>query len=92
MVKQQAYHFTLYNKPMFQPFPKKQILDPFKLKEFAHNNVKFYEKGRKLSKLLLENPEGKGKIARNEQFLLFPQGFRKTCTAHVKTRACLGKD
>ena len=24
---------------------------------------------------------GKGEIARNEQFLLFPQSFQKTCTA-----------
>ena len=29
----------------------------------------------------VENPEGKGEIARYEQFLLFPQCFQKTCTA-----------
>ena len=29
----------------------------------------------------VENTVGKGKIARYEQFLLFPQCFQKTCTA-----------
>ena len=36
--------------------------------------------GGKLSKQL-ENTEGKGEIARYEQFLLFSQCFQKTCTA-----------
>ena len=38
------------------------------------------ENGRKLSKRI-ENTERKGEIARNEQFLLFPQCFQKVCTA-----------
>ena len=29
----------------------------------------------------VENSVGKGEIARNEQFLLFPQCFQKNCTA-----------
>ena len=29
----------------------------------------------------VENTAGKGEIARNEQFLLFPQRFQKTFTA-----------
>ena len=29
----------------------------------------------------VENTVGKGEIARDEQFLLFPQCFQKTCTA-----------
>ena len=49
-----------------------------KLKEFADNNFKFDENGRKLSKLV-ENTVGKGEIARYEQFLLFPQCFQKAC-------------
>ena len=32
-----------------KPFPKRQILDSSKLKEFADNNFKFDENGRKLS-------------------------------------------
>ena len=63
-----------------EPFPKRQILDASKLKEFADDNFKFDENGRKLSKQV-ENTVGKGEIARYEQFLLFPQCFQKTCTA-----------
>ena len=59
-----------------QPFPKQIILDASKLKEFADDNFKFDENGRKFSKRV-ENTVGKGEIARNEQFLLFPQCFQK---------------
>ena len=54
------------------------MLDSSKLKEFADDNFKFDENGRKLSKRV-ENTVGKGEIARNEQFLLFPQCFQKAC-------------
>ena len=63
-----------------QPFPKRQILDSSKLKEFADDNFEFDENGRKFSERL-ENTVGKGEIARYEQFLLFPQCFQKTSTA-----------
>ena len=62
------------------PFPKRQILDSPKLKEFADDNFEFDENGRKFSEWL-ENTAGKGEIARNEQFLLFLQCFQKTSTA-----------
>ena len=48
------------------------------MKEFADDNFKFDENGRKLSKQV-ENTVGKGEIARYEQFLLFPQCFQKAC-------------
>ena len=48
------------------------------MKEFADDNFKFDKNGRKLSKQV-KNTVGKGEIARNEQFLLFPQRFQKTC-------------
>ena len=60
-----------------EPFPKGQILDWSKLKEFADNNFKFDENGRKFLKQV-ENTVGKGEIAHFEQFLLFPQCFWKT--------------
>ena len=63
----------------FKPFPKGQILDYSKFKEFADDNFKCNENGRKFSKWL-ENTVGKGEIACYEQFLLFPQCFQKTCT------------
>ena len=55
------------------------MLDSSKLKEFAVYNSKFEKNGRKLTKCV-ENTVGKGEIDRYEQFLLFPQGFQKTCT------------
>ena len=60
------------------PITRRQILDSSKLKEFADDNFKFDENGRKLSKRV-ENTVGKGEIARHEQFLLFPQCFPKAC-------------
>ena len=63
-----------------KPFPKRQILHSTKLKEFADDNFKFDENGRKFSKTV-ENTVGKGEIACYEQFLLFPPCFQKTCTA-----------
>ena len=66
----------------FQLFPKRQILDSSKLKEFKADNFKFDENGRKFS-YWLENTEGKGEIAHYEQFLLFQHCFQKTCTAYT---------
>ena len=60
------------------PITRRQILDSYKLKEFADDNFKFDENGRKLSKRV-ENTVEKGEIARYEQFLLFPQCFQKAC-------------
>ena len=48
------------------------------MKDFADDNFKFDENGRKLSKAV-ENTVGKGEIARYEQFLLFSQCFQKAC-------------
>ena len=50
-----------------------------KLKEFADNNYKFDENGRKFSEWV-ENTMRKGEIACYKQFL-FPWCFQKTCTA-----------
>ena len=48
---------------LFQPITRLQILDSSELKEFADDNFKFDENGRKLSKRV-ENTVGKGEIAR----------------------------
>ena len=55
-----------------KPFPKRKNLDPSKLKEFADDNSKFDENGRKLSKRV-ENTVGKKDIAHYEHFPLFLQ-------------------
>ena len=46
------------------------------MKEFADDNLKFNESGKKFSERV-ENTLGKGEIAHYEQFLLFPQCFSK---------------
>ena len=58
---------------MYEPFPTQPILDSSKLEEFADDNFKFDENGRKLSKWVGNT--------QYEQFLFFPQWFQKTCTA-----------
>ena len=57
---------------MMSLFPKWQILDCSKLKDFADDNFEFYENGRKFSKRV-EITVGKGEIAHNEKILLFSQ-------------------
>ena len=64
------------------PFPKDKFLDTSKLKEFADDNFKFDENGRKFFKQV-ENTVGKGQFSRYEQFLIFPQCFHKTCIADM---------
>ena len=63
-----------------KPFPKRQILEPSKLKEFADDKFRFDGKGKRFSKRI-ENNVGKAEIARYEQFLVFPQCFQKTNAA-----------
>ena len=64
----------------YLPFPRRQILDSSKLKEFAEDNLRFGENGSEFSNKV-ENTVGKGGIACYEQFLLFLQCFPETCTA-----------
>ena len=72
------------------PFPKQKNLDSSKLKEFADDNFKFDENGRKLSKWV-ENTVGKGEIARYAQFLLFPPCFQKgVFPSGIKRCHCVG--
>ena len=60
-----------------KPFPKRQIFDSSKLKEFEDHNFKFDKNGRKFSKRV-ENTVAKEENAHYEQFLLFPHCFQKT--------------
>ena len=72
------------------PFPKQQIVDSSKLKEFADNNFEFDENGRKFFKRVVSTV-GKEEIAYYEQFLLFPVFSKDLYCRHLKIRACLGK-
>ena len=65
----------------FQPFPKQQILDSSKLKEFADDNFQFYEYGRKLYKRV-ENAVVKGEIALSS-FSFSHSVLKKFCAAYM---------
>ena len=74
----------------FNPLPDdKFYLDSSKLKEYADDNFKFDENGRKLSKRV-ENTVGKGKIACYEQFLLFQVFSKGLFPRGVKRWHCVG--
>ena len=79
-----------YRQLTLSPFPKRQILDSSKLKEFADDNFKFNENGRKFFKRV-ENTGGKGEIACHEQFLLFPQCFKRLVLQTYKNQGLSGK-
>ena len=58
---------------------------------FADHNSKFNKNCRKVSNTV-ENIVRKREIARDEQFLLFLQCFKKKCTERqIKPRVCLEK-
>ena len=59
----------------------------FRLFQIPDDKFKFNENGRKFSQRIGDTV-GKGEIARNEQFLLFPQCFKKLYCRQVKTSAC----
>ena len=63
---------------VINPLPDDKILDWSKLKPSANDNFEFDVHSRKFSNLV-ENTVGKGEIARNKQFLLFPECFQKPC-------------
>ena len=67
----------MYMETFFKPFPKRQDLDSPILKEFADDNFKFDENGRKFTPMRIENTVGKGEIPRYEHLLL-SQCFQKT--------------
>ena len=76
-------HFPPYMAFIFHLnlFPKDN-LDSSKPNEFADNNFKVDENGRKFSKHV-GNTVGKGEIACYTQCLLYPQCFQKACTADM---------
>ena len=85
-VTTQSQVLTMFSSPL----PKQQILDSSKLKEFADDNSKFDENGRKFFKRL-ENSVGEGEIAHYEQFLLFPQCFQRLILQTRKNQGLFGK-
>ena len=73
------------------PFPKRQILDSFKLKELADDNIRFDENGRKSIQMRRKHC-GKWRNCSLRAISPFPTVFSQDFYyRHVKTRACLGK-
>ena len=62
-----------------------------KLKEFADDNFKFDENGRKFFRWIGNTME-KGEIGRYEQILPFPHCFQNTRTADSKHQGLFGKE
>ena len=72
-------------------FPKLQILDSSKVKQFADNNSEFDRNGGGFSERV-ENAVGKEEICLFQAIFPFPTEFSKDLYCrHCKTRACLGK-
>ena len=63
----------------------RQILDSPILKEFADDNFKFDESGRRFTPMRIENTVGKGEIARYKQLLLSQCFKRLKLQTHKKT-------
>ena len=61
-----------------------------RVKEFVDENFKFVENGKEFSKRV-GNTVGKGEIACYEQFLLFPQCFRRFLLQTRKNKGLFGK-
>ena len=83
MVSDRAFIFHIYipwGKTLSLTLSQMINFRLFRSKEFADDNFKFDENGRKFSRRV-ENTVGKGKIAHYEQFLLLPQCFQKICSA-----------
>ena len=72
------------------PFPKRQILDSSKLKEFADDNFKFDENGRKFSNWI-ENTVGKEEIVHYENFSFTHSVFIRLLLQTRKNLGLFGK-
>ena len=73
-----SYEFFKYVDLKFSinPLPDDKILDPSKLKEFADDNLKFDENGRKLSKQV-ENTGEKEKLIITSNFSFSDSVFKR---------------
>ena len=76
----------------FQPFPKRQILDASKLKDFADGNFKFYENGRKFSKRVENTVELERRNCSLQAISSFPTVlFKRLVLRTRKNKGLIGK-
>ena len=71
-------------------FPKQQILDFPKLKEFADNNLNFDEKGEKFSKRV-QKAVGKREILVKSTFSFSHSVFKRLVLQTCKSQSLFGK-
>ena len=79
--------FTFGSYCCFKPFPRRQILDSSKLKEFAYNNSQFDENGKKFSKWV----ENTGKLLFMSNFSFSPGVFKRLVLQTHKNKGLFGK-
>ena len=75
---------------MLKPFPKQQILDFSKLKEFADYKFEFNENGRKFSKRV-ENTVEKEKLLVTSNFSFSNSVFKRFILQTRKNQGLFGK-
>ena len=83
-------HLLLGRQDFFSPFPKQQILDFSKLKEFADDNYEFDENGEKFSKGT-EDAVGKGKLLVTSDFSFSHGVFKRLVLQTRKNQGLFGK-
>ena len=82
MLKSKIFSFSSQCNLPFKPFPKRQILNSSKLKEFTDDDFKFDVNDVKFSERV-ESTSGKEEIALYKKLLLFLQHFQKTCSTNT---------
>ena len=83
-------HIHHSDKSINQPFPKCQILDSSKLKEFADDNSKLNENGGNFSKRI-ENTVEKGEIECYKQSFNSHSVFKRLVLQTRKKKGLFGK-
>ena len=79
-----------FSQYLSEPFPKQQILDSSKMKEFADDNFKLDEYGREFLKRI-ENTEGKEKLLVTSNFSLSPCVFKRLVLQTRKNQGFFGE-
>ena len=80
-----------YTQWSLSPFPKRQILDSSKLKEFAGENFKFDENEGKSFKRI-ENTVGKEKLLVTSNFSFSHSAFKRLVLQTRKNQGLFGKE
>ena len=88
--------FSIYSicasaKVITEPFPKQQILESTKSKEFADDNFRFNENGRKLSKQLKKTLREKEKVLVTSNFSFSHSVFKSLVQQTRKNQGLFGK-